>query len=110
MDNKDFIELTTQIYEKVFSAFEGVDPDEAEADMHLDHVVIEFSDGTKFIVNRQPPVHQLWLATKTRGFHFNYDEEKQAWISDKEGHEEFFDVLEKHVSKHLGRTFSFSKK
>ena len=106
MDQKEFKELTNQVYEQVFNAFEGVDPDEAEADMHLDHVVIEFGDGTKFIVNRQPPVQQLWLATKTHGFHFDYNEASKQWVSDKD-QKEFFAVLEEHVSKHMGRPFPF---
>lgn len=106
MEQKKFNNLTNLVYEQVFAAFDGYDPDEVEADKHLDHVVIEFSDGTKFIVNRQPPIQQLWLATRTSGFHFNYNEESKSWISDKTG-EEFFAVLAENVSKQLRKPFSF---
>ena len=44
-----------------------------EADYNLDSISICFGDGTRFVVNRQPPVKQLWLATKDKGYHFDYN-------------------------------------
>ncbi len=107
MNIKEFNKMTNDIFEIIFEAFEDFDPDEIEADYHLDHVVIEFSNGTKFILNRQPPVRQIWLATKTEGYHFNFNSDSQKWLSDKKG-EELFDVLSSNISNILGRPFEFN--
>ena len=69
MNPEDFNRLTKHIYNKVFKSFEKYDPNIVEADYNLDSISICFSDGTRFVVNRQPPVQQLWLATKDKGYH-----------------------------------------
>ena len=61
MDTVEFNDLTKHIYNKVFESFEKYDPNLVEADYNLDSISICFGDGTRFVVNRQPPVKQLWL-------------------------------------------------
>ena len=33
---------------------------------------LAFPDGTKIVVNTQPPLHELWLAARAGGFHFQH--------------------------------------
>ena len=40
-------------------------------------LTLEFDDGGKIIVNLQAPMHEIWVAAKSGGFHFRYREE--AW-------------------------------
>ena len=101
MDNVEFKQLTLKVYNQVMKIFDQLDPDDAEASFQLDNITISFRDKTIFVINRQPPVHQLWLATKNKGYHFNYDHASSSWISDRTG-EEFFAVLLGSASKHLG--------
>jgi CyaY protein len=40
-------------------------------------------NGGTLIFSRQEPLRQLWLAARSGGFHFDYDEEEQNWKCDK---------------------------
>jgi CyaY protein len=34
---------------------------------------LSFPDGSKIVVNTQPPLHELWLAAKSAGRHFKHE-------------------------------------
>ncbi len=106
MNEQEFKIETQKLYSKVMAAFEDIDPDLAEADFHLDNIAITFPGNIKFIVNRQPPVHQIWLATKDRGLHFNFDASRQAWICDHSG-EEFYETFNNAVMKIIKKPLNF---
>ncbi|NRP59767.1 iron donor protein CyaY [Marinobacterium sp. xm-d-564] len=63
--------------------------DDAESDLDYDNngamMTIKCTDRSQIILTRQPPVKQLWLATRTQGLHFDYDEAQQAWVLDSDG-------------------------
>jgi CyaY protein len=50
---------------------------------------LEFTDGSKVIVNRQTPLREIWVAAKSGGFHFRFD--GAAWRDTRSG--EALDVL-----------------
>lgn len=54
---------------------------------------------TKIILNKQPPLQQLWVATKFNGHHFNFQDGK--WI-DERTDAEFYAFLDAAVSKQAG--------
>ncbi len=65
---------------------------------------LSFPDGSKIVINTQPPLHELWLAGRSGGFHF-----KQAdgrWLDTRSG-ADFYDVLSACASEQggLGLTF-----
>ncbi len=97
MDASKFNQLTKKIYDRIFCSFEAYDPDLVEADYNLDSISICFQDGTRFVVNRQPPVQQLWLATKNKGYHFDYNEKNKKWFCDKTKRE-FTEIFNENVS------------
>ncbi len=43
------------------------------------------SGGSQLILNRQTPVRQLWLAARSGGFHFDWDEAAGGWVRDSDG-------------------------
>lgn len=108
MDKKDFLAITEKIYHRIFDAFDEIDPDLAEADLHSDNVMIEFANGVTFVINRQVPTSQIWLATKGHGYHFDYLEEKGHWICDKTGRE-FFELLGEEVAAQIGQPFQIDE-
>ncbi|MFD2165734.1 iron donor protein CyaY [Thalassotalea euphylliae] len=57
---------------------------------------LSFKNGTKIIINKQAPLHEIWVATKFNGHHFAYQDEQ--WI-DKRGGDEFWQFLSAAVSK-----------
>ena len=107
MDKNIFQKLTVEIYNKIFQSFESYDPDIVEADYNLDSVTITFYNKIRFVINRQPPVQQLWLATKNKGYHFNYDKERKIWICDKT-QQEFTKIFNENVSQQLKEKYELS--
>ncbi|OUS28122.1 iron donor protein CyaY [Thalassotalea sp. 42_200_T64] len=59
-------------------------------------LTLTFVNGTKIIINKQAPLHEIWVATKFNGHHFEY--QNQQWI-DKRGGDEFWQFLSAAVSR-----------
>ncbi|HEY6609655.1 MAG TPA: iron donor protein CyaY [Pseudomonas sp.] len=48
-------------------------------------LTVRFDNGSQLIFSRQEPLRQLWLAARSGGFHFDYDEAAGTWICDGNG-------------------------
>jgi CyaY protein len=48
-------------------------------------LTLSFENRTKVIINKQEPLHQIWVATRENGFHFELQGE--TWIDNRFGHE-----------------------
>lgn len=68
-------------------------------------LTLTFKSGTKIIINKQAPLHQIWVATKFNGHHFEMD--KELW-QDKRGGGEFWQFLSAAVSKQADTQISLS--
>ena len=70
--------------------------DECDANIDYDTVsdilTIEFENSSKIIINYQSAKGQLWLAARSGGFHYDYDEESDCWKNDRSG-ADLFDEL-----------------
>ncbi|SON51324.1 iron donor protein CyaY [Vibrio tapetis] len=66
---------------------EAIDDSGADIDFETSGNVmtLEFEDRSQIIINRQEPMHEVWLASKSGGFHFKHNGE--AWICSKTGSE-----------------------
>ncbi len=60
---------------------------------------IEFSDGSKVIVNRHGAAREIWVAARSGGFHFRHADD--AWRDTRDG-TELFAALSKIVSAQSG--------
>ena len=58
-------------------------------------LTLTFKNTTKIILNKQAPLHEIWVATKFNGHHFAFVDEQ--WI-DKRGGDEFWQFLSAAVS------------
>lgn len=63
-------------------------------------------NGSKLIVNTQPPLHELWLAARSGGFHFKHV--AGGWVDTRDGRD-FFDVLSACASEQAGVPLGFSR-
>ena len=90
MTETEFKEVIEELIIQIEDALE-------ELDNNIDY---ESSDGmltiimenkSQLIINRQSAALQLWLAAKSGGYHFDYDDEK-GWQDDRSG-EVFIDIL-----------------
>lgn len=77
--------------------------DEVEFDLDYESaggiVEIMFPNGTKIIVNKQAPLHQIWVATKFNGHHFEYKDGQ--WIDNRSG-SELWQLINDAASKQAG--------
>jgi CyaY protein len=63
-----------------------------------------FPDRSKIVINKQAPLHQLWVATKFNGHHFEWRDGQ--WIDNRTG-TEFWQLLADAASKQAGVAISF---
>lgn len=86
--------------EEAIDQCEDVDMDYESADGML---TLVFPDRSKIVLNKQPPLLQLWMATKYNGHHFNL--EGDQWIDERTG-VEFWSFLDEACSRQAGQTMT----
>ena len=76
--------------------------DIVDVDTHRTGGLLElsFPNGSKIIVNTQPPLHEVWLAAKAGGYHYRHVEGQ--WRDTRDG-SEFIDALCRHASAQAGK-------
>lgn len=69
-------------------------------------LTLSFKNGTKIIINKQAPLHEVWVATKFNGHHFTFQDDQ--WI-DKRGGGEFWQFLTKAISTQAEEEITLSQ-
>jgi CyaY protein len=67
-------------------------------------VTLTFANRSQIVINLQPPLHELWMATRTGGYHYRWQD--NAWRDTKTG-QEFFADLAQHMSAQVGAKVVF---
>lgn len=62
-------------------------------------VELEFPNRSKIVVNKQPPLHEIWLAARNGGYHFKRVD--GAWLDTRDG-TDFFARLSEEASLQAG--------
>lgn len=65
---------------------------------------LSFPGGSKIVVNTQPPLQELWLATRGGGYHFKHVDD--VWRDTRDG-AEFFAKLSQAASVQGGKALVF---
>lgn len=65
---------------------------------------LSFPNGSRIVINTQPPLHELWLAARSGGYHFKHVDGR--WLDTREGRE-FFDLLSACASEQAARELAF---
>ena len=60
-------------------------------------MTLEFENRSQIIINRQEPMHEIWLASKSGGYHFKYNDNQ--WVCSKTG-VELIELLKGECEKH----------
>ena len=83
-----------------------LEADVIDIDTHRSGGLLElsFPNGSKIIVNTQPPLHEVWLAARDGGFHYRWAD--GVWRDTRDG-SEFIEALSKHASAQAGQALSF---
>ena len=89
MNDSEFHRLADQLWLTIEERLDDWDGDsDIDCEINGGVLTITFENGSKIIINRQEPLHQVWLATKQGGYHF--DLKGDEWICDRSG-ETFWD-------------------
>ena len=108
--NRTFSMNDTEFHQLVDNQFDALEQliDESGADIDYENVgnviTLEFDDGTQVVINRQEPMHEIWLASKSGGFHFQFKEEK--WLCSKT-HKEFLNMVKEECEKQAGEVIDW---
>jgi CyaY protein len=103
MERAQFSKLSDECLARVAKFCEPFDPDELDFATTDGVVTLEFSDKTRYVLNRQAATNQMWFAAGARAWHYDYDATKNTWLADRDGHDLFARIGEV-VSEKLGRS------
>lgn len=81
-------EFTQRVDDTLIAIEEAIDAAGADIDYESAAGILTLTiedNGSQIIINRQTPVRQLWLATRTGGYHFNWSDEAGGWVRDSDG-------------------------
>lgn len=86
MTESEFTKLADAIFARIENA---LDVSSSDIDYSFNGPVleIEFEDGSQIIINRHTANQEIWVAAKSGGFHFSFNEGK--WISKRDNSELF---------------------
>ena len=68
-------------------------------------VTLVFANQSQIIINLQKPLHEVWMAARSGGYHYKYS--SNEWI-DTKGQGEFFSNLSRYASEQSGVALTFS--
>ena len=100
-------DLVDAVQEEIEDVF-----DDSGLDVDLENsggvLTVRFETGTQLIFSRQPALRQLWVAARSGGFHFDYDEAGQLWICDSND-ERLGELLARVVLEQGGEALEFEE-
>lgn len=68
-------------------------------------ITLTFPNRSQIILNLQKPLHEIWMAAKSGGYHFRWTDGQ--W-TDTKGSGEFFDVLSHNATQQSGMSLEFA--
>lgn len=103
MNTSEFHQLADQ---QMIDIEDAIDQSGADIDFEIQGGVLTltFEDDSQIIINKQEPLHQIWVATKQGGFHFA--REQQEWRCNRSGRE-LLSLLSEAILQQGGEEVSF---
>jgi len=93
IDDKQFHQLGAHLLQSIEMALEAAD-DALDLDLDLERqggnvINIRFRDKSVIVVNTQPPLHEIWVAAKSGGYHYRWagSMSEPLWLDTKTGRE-----------------------
>jgi CyaY protein len=93
----------------LLDAFDALEPEGVEAELASDILTLEFSDGTRYVVNSHRAARQIWMAAEREAWHFDWDAGKNAWITHKTG-DELWATIQRVVENKLGVAVALARR
>jgi CyaY protein len=107
MTDTEFLDRAESVLRKIEFSCDRIN-DESEVDIDNQRVggmiTLVFGNKSQIIVNLQRPLHEIWLAARSGGYHYKFD--GQQW-QDTKGQGEFFSSLTRYASEQAGCPLDF---
>ncbi|GAB6263470.1 iron donor protein CyaY [Photobacterium sp. CCB-ST2H9] len=73
MNDTEFHKLADQV---LMHIEEGIDQSGADIEYETtgNVLTLEFENRSQIVINRQEPLHEIWVASKSGGYHFKYND------------------------------------
>ena len=101
LDDSEYDALALPELARLVQALDALDHPGIEAELASDILAIEFSDGTRYVVNSHRAARQIWMAAERSAWHFDWVPEKGQWIAQKSG-DELWATVSQVISRRLG--------
>jgi len=100
IDDKQFHQLGSNLLQSIEVALEAAD-DKLDLDLDVERqggnvINIRFRDKSVIVVNTQPPLHEIWVAAKSGGYHYRWAGTMATplWLDTKTGRELLGDLTQ----------------
>jgi CyaY protein len=103
LTHAEFIQTTELVFDRIVDTFDASDLD-VDIEARENVLEITFDDDSVIVVNRHELNRELWLAAKTGGQHFRF--ENEVWI-DTRSEQAFPVALSDAVFAHTGARLQF---
>ncbi len=108
MNDLEFMDRAEQLLLAVEQCCDHIN-DTTDADVDSQRtggmITLTFPNGTQIIINQQKPLHEMWMAAKSGGYHYQFD--GQHW-QDTKGAGEFFAGLSRAATAQAGLNLVFT--
>ncbi|MGF1715204.1 iron donor protein CyaY [Photobacterium chitinilyticum] len=104
MNDTEFHKLADEV---LMSIEEGIDESGADIEYETSGNVLtlEFENRSQIVINRQEPLHEIWLASKSGGYHFKY--KNGEWHCTRSG-AELISLVKQECSRHAEEAVDWS--
>jgi len=100
INDKQFYQLGANVLHSIEVALEAAD-DELDLELDVERqggnvINIRFKDRSVIVVNTQAPLHEIWVAAKSGGYHYRWagTTAQPLWLDTKTGRELLSDLSE----------------
>lgn len=108
MTDLEYMDRAEAVLKQVELACDRINED-TDADIDNQRVggmiTIVFRNQSQIVINLQKPLHEIWMAARSGGYHYRFD--GNAWM-DTKGAGEFFAHLQREASSQAGMPLLFS--
>ncbi len=107
MTDLEFQDRAEALLQRVESACDRIN-DQTDADVDNQRVggmiTLTFPNRSQIIINLQKPLHEVWMAARSGGYHYKFD--GANWM-DTKGNGEFFANLSRYAGEQAGSPLAF---
>ncbi|HKO50803.1 MAG TPA: iron donor protein CyaY [Polyangiaceae bacterium] len=101
LTESDYDALAAPELQRLIASLDALTDDAVEAELASDILTIEFSDGTRYVLNSHRAARQIWLSAERSAWHFDYVPSSKSWVAAKSG-DELWSTLTRLLATKLG--------